>query len=89
MAKGGAAMVVVENTTIDHPAGSGASRMLRSDTDANLAGLSELASAIKNEGCVACVQINHGGRFSLGESPLAPSSANLVGHLFGQRYRGP
>jgi NADPH2 dehydrogenase len=50
MAKGGAAMVVVENTTIDHPAGSGASRMLRSDTDANLAGLSGLASAIKNEG---------------------------------------
>ncbi len=79
VAKGGAAMVVVENTTIDHPAGSGASRMLRSDTDANLAELSELASAIKNEGSVACVQINHGGRFSLGESPLAPSAVDTFG----------
>ena len=81
VAKGGAAMVVVENTTIDHPAGSGASRMLRSDTEANHAGLSELASAIKNEGCVACVQINHGGRFSLGDSPLAPSSVDTFGKV--------
>ncbi len=81
MAKGGAAMVVVENTTVDHPAGSGASRMLRSDTDANLAGLSKLASAIKDEGAVACVQINHGGRFSLGDSPLAPSAVETFGKI--------
>ncbi len=50
MAHGGAAMIVVENTTIDHPAGSGASRMLRADTDTNLQALSELASVIKGKG---------------------------------------
>jgi len=81
VARGGTAMVVVENTTVDHPAGSGASRMLRSDTDASLAGLSELASAIKGEGSVACVQINHGGRFSLGQSPFAPSAVDTFGKI--------
>jgi len=81
MAHGGAAMIVVENTTIDHPAGSGASRMLRADTDTNLQALSELASVIKGEGAVACVQINHAGRFSLGQSPLAPSAVDTFGKI--------
>jgi len=74
-------MIVVENTTIDHPAGSGASRMLRADTDTNLQSLSELASVIKGEGAVACVQINHAGRFSLGQSPLAPSAVATFGKI--------
>ena len=81
MARGGAAMIVVENTTIDHPAGSGASRMVRADMDANLPGLSELARAIKDEGAVACIQINHAGRFSIEQSPLAPSAVDTFGKI--------
>lgn len=81
VAKGGAAMIVVENTTIDHPAGSGASRMLRTDTDANLQDLSELASVIRAEGVVACIQINHAGRFSIGKSSLAPSAVDTFGKI--------
>ena len=64
MAQSGVAMVVVENATVDHPTGSGSNRTIRADTDANLDGLKRLAAAIKEEGSLACLQINHAGRFA-------------------------
>lgn len=79
MAKSGAAMIVVENATIDHPVGSGSNRTIRADTDNNLNGLSELAAVIKKQGAVACLQINHAGRFSGTDQPIAPSSVNTFG----------
>lgn len=82
MASSGVAMVVVENATVDHPVGSGSNRTIRVDTDDNLDGLKRLASNIKKEGAVACLQINHGGRFAhASPEPVAPSTVNTFGHM--------
>lgn len=79
MAGSGVAMVVVENATIDHPAGSGSERTLRVDTDACLDGLKRLADTIHRAGAAACLQINHAGRFSAAAEPLAPSAVETFG----------
>lgn len=82
MASSGVAMVVVENATVDHPVGSGSNRTLRADTDDNLDGLKQLALTIKREGALACLQINHAGRFAhVTQEPLAPSAVNTFGRL--------
>ena len=59
MAGSGIALLVVENSTVDHPDGSGSNRTLRADTDDNLEGLRQLSTTIKQEGALACLQINH------------------------------
>jgi 2,4-dienoyl-CoA reductase (NADPH2) len=79
MAASGVAMVVVENATIDHPAGSGSNRTLRADTDENLDGLALLAETIKKEGALASLQINHAGRFAGSATPVAPSALETFG----------
>jgi 2,4-dienoyl-CoA reductase (NADPH2) len=81
MARSGVALVVVENATVDHPAGSGADRTLRVDTDEGLDGLARLAAAIQGEGALACLQINHAGRFARVPEPLAPSPVETFGRL--------
>ena len=82
MAQSGVAMVVVENATVDYPIGSGSNRTLRADTDENLEGLRQLADTIKSEGAVACLQINHAGRFAnIAPEPLAPSSVDTFGRM--------
>ncbi len=82
MASSGVAMVVVENATVDHPVGSGSNRTLRADTDDNLDGLKQLASTIKKEGALACLQINHAGRFAHAtQEPIAPSAVNTFGRI--------
>ena len=82
MAQSGAAMVVVENASVDHPTGSGSNRTLRADTDNSLDGLKRLSAAIKQEGALACLQINHAGRFAhaTGE-PVAPSAVKTFGRF--------
>lgn len=75
MAKSGVAMVVVENCTIDFETGSGSRRTIRADTDDALPGLEKLARAIQNEGALACLQLNHAGRFAhAAAEPVAPSA---------------
>lgn len=82
MAKSGVAMVVVENATIDHPTGSGSNHTLRADTDEALGGLTALAATIKEQGALACLQINHAGRFAgLGNPPIAPSAVETFGRV--------
>ncbi len=82
MAQSGVALVVVENATIDHPAGSGSNRTLRVDSDDYLEGLATLARVIKQEGARACLQINHAGRFAgVAPQPVAPSSVETFGRL--------
>ncbi|UCG13329.1 MAG: NADH:flavin oxidoreductase [Deltaproteobacteria bacterium] len=81
MAQSGVALVVVENATVDHPLGSGSNRTIRADTDENDKGLALLAAAIKNEGALACLQINHAGRFAGTEEPVAPSAVETFGRL--------
>jgi 2,4-dienoyl-CoA reductase (NADPH2) len=80
MAQSGVAMVVVENSTVDHPLGSGSHRTLRADTDANLDGLSQLAAVIRQAGALACLQINHAGRFAQAvPEAVAPSAVETFG----------
>lgn len=82
MARSGVALVVVENAAVDFFQGSGSRRTLRADTDANLDGLRALAGAIKEEGALACLQINHAGRFALAAAePLAPSAVETFGRV--------
>ncbi|UCF89898.1 MAG: NADH:flavin oxidoreductase [Desulfobacterales bacterium] len=82
MAQSGVALVVVENTTIDHPTASGSNRTLRADTDENLAGLRELAAGIKAQGALACLQINHAGRFAhMAQPARAPSAVETFGRI--------
>ncbi len=82
MAKSGIAMVVVENSTVDHPTGSGSNRTLRADIDDNLDGLKRLAETIKGEGALACIQINHAGRFAQAtENKVAPSAVDTFGRM--------
>jgi 2,4-dienoyl-CoA reductase (NADPH2) len=80
MAQSGVAMVVVENSTVDYPIGSGSTRTIRADTEDNLDGLKKLAETIKQEGTLACLQINHAGRFAgATREPLAPSAVDTFG----------
>jgi NADPH2 dehydrogenase len=80
MAQSGVAMVVVENAAVDYPEGSGSTRTLRVDRDDNLAGLKELAATIQQEGAMACLQINHAGRFAnAAQNPMAPSPVDTFG----------
>jgi len=82
MAGSGVAMVVVENATVDHPVGSGSNRTLRADTNDNLVGLKQLTATIKQEGELACLQINHAGRFAHAtQNPLAPSAVKTFGRM--------
>lgn len=80
MAQSGAALVVVENACVDYQAGRGAERMLRADADDYLEGLARLAEAIKGEGALAALQLNHAGRFASVSEPLAPSVVETFGH---------
>ncbi|MGD9367926.1 MAG: NADH:flavin oxidoreductase [Desulfobacteraceae bacterium] len=82
MARSGVAMVVVENSTVDFPEGSGSTRTLRADTDDNLDGLKQLATTIQQEGARACLQINHAGRFAgAAQEPVAPSAVETFGRM--------
>jgi 2,4-dienoyl-CoA reductase (NADPH2) len=82
MAASGVAMVVVENATVDHPAGSGSNRTLRADTEDNLDELKRLAATIQQAGAKACLQINHAGRFAHATpEPVAPSAVDTFGRM--------
>ncbi|MFO7861902.1 MAG: NADH:flavin oxidoreductase [Desulfosalsimonas sp.] len=79
MAQSGAAMIVVENATVDHPVASAGNRTIRIDADQYLEGLTQLAKEIKNQGALACIQINHAGRFAGGQQAVAPSEVDTFG----------
>ncbi len=81
MAQSGVAMVVVENATVEYVNGSGSRRTIRADKDANLDGLKRLADRIKEQGAVACLQINHAGRFADAAEPSAPSAVDTFGRI--------
>jgi NADPH2 dehydrogenase len=72
MAQSGAALIVVENSSVS-PKGSGSPRTLRCDHDRYIKGLESLADVIKRENTLAGLQINHAGRFAYVDEPVAPS----------------
>ena len=72
LAASGAAMVVVANTAVSADGGTSMYN-LRIDEDRFVHGLETLASTIHNEGALACLQLNHAGRFAKTERPLLAS----------------
>lgn len=75
LARSGAAMVVVANAAVSEN-GILSDHNLRIDKDEFVPGLTKLACAIKSCGALACLQLNHGGRFSRTDKPLLPSAMN-------------
>lgn len=73
LARTGAAVVVVANAAVA-PDGVVSTHNLRVHGDDFLPGLRKLAEAIKEEGALACLQLNHAGRFAQSEQPLLPAS---------------
>ena len=75
--KGGMGLIIVEVTSIDQ-AGKFLKHQLGNHDDHFKPGLEKLASAIKQHGVKACVQVHHGGRFCrskiTGLPIVAPSS---------------
>ncbi|MCX6551661.1 MAG: NADH:flavin oxidoreductase [Acidobacteria bacterium] len=76
-AAAGTALVIVEHSFV-HPQGRHSATQLGVHSDACVAGLSELAGAIRREGAVACLQISHAGSRAsstlTGLPVLAPSA---------------
>ena len=75
-AKGGVGMINVGYATVDEL--SGLPGNIGAHRDEFIPGLRQLATAIKNEGAAACVQLNHAGRYNFsfflgGKKPVAPS----------------
>jgi NADPH2 dehydrogenase len=82
MSQSTVAMVVVENCTVDFITASGSRRTVRADSDENLPGLRQLAAVIKKQGALACLQLNHAGRFAhAAADPVAPSAVETFGRL--------
>ena len=79
-ARGGAGLIIVENTTIEHRSGGNGAVQLRIDDDRHIPGLRRLAEAIHAGGAAAAIQINHAG--AVARAPVdrvAPSSAAWTG----------
>jgi len=75
LAQTGVAMVVVANAAVASD-GVTSTYNLRVDRDEFIPGLARLAKAIKQHGAIACLQLNHAGRFAKVEKPLLPSPAD-------------
>jgi 2,4-dienoyl-CoA reductase (NADPH2) len=79
LAFSGVGMVIVANTAVSRD-GVVSRFNLRADRDKFIPGLKKLARAIKQKGAIACLQLNHAGRFAKTKQPLLPSpitSSNL------------
>jgi 2,4-dienoyl-CoA reductase-like NADH-dependent reductase (Old Yellow Enzyme family) len=75
-AAAGTALIIVEHSFV-HPQGRHSSTQIGVHDDACIGGLSQLASAIRAEGAVACLQISHAGARAsahvTGQPVVAPS----------------
>ncbi len=69
----GVAMVVVANVAVSVD-GAVAVNNLRADRDEYVPGLARLARTIRDQGTLAVLQLNHGGRFAKTPQPLSPSA---------------
>lgn len=84
-AKGGVGLIIVEDCIVDNPLGKHGVNDIFIDDDKYIPNLARLASAIKENGAVAGIQLNHGGRMAgklhdgqlkitAGKQPVAPSA---------------
>lgn len=78
-ARGGVAMIIIENTAVDWVVGRAAGNPIRIDDDVYLSGLSDLTEAVHSEGCLIAAQLHHAGRQNSisntvgGVGPVGPS----------------
>ena len=72
LADSGVGMVIVANAAVSFD-GAVSSFNLRVDQNALIPGLSRLAMRIKQKGVIACLQLNHAGRFAKTDRPMLPS----------------
>jgi 2,4-dienoyl-CoA reductase-like NADH-dependent reductase (Old Yellow Enzyme family)/nucleotide-binding universal stress UspA family protein len=79
LAASGVAMVVVANAAVA-PDGVTSRYNLRIDADRYIPGLAGLARSIQEQGALACIQLNHAGRFAKTPQPLLVSAAD-ASHL--------
>jgi len=75
LAATGVAMVVVANVAVA-PDGVTSRHNLRIDADRYIPGLAALARDIRRQGALACIQLNHAGRFAKAPQPLLVSPAD-------------
>ena len=100
LATSGAGLVVVANVAVAKD-GRTSPRTLRIDDDRFIPELARLATTIKHRGALACIQLNHAGRYAWTERPLLPAPFDAA-HLdhdvaalksfmhtfpFGERFR--
>ena len=76
-ARGGAGLICAGYATVDELSGN--TQNIGAHDDRFLPGLKKLAAAIKENGSLACLQINHAGRYNFsffmnGKLPVAPSA---------------
>jgi 2,4-dienoyl-CoA reductase-like NADH-dependent reductase (Old Yellow Enzyme family)/nucleotide-binding universal stress UspA family protein len=79
LAASGVAMVVVANVAVA-PDGVTSRYNLRIDADRYIPGLASLARSIRERGALACIQLNHAGRFAKTPQPRLVSPAD-ASHL--------
>jgi 2,4-dienoyl-CoA reductase-like NADH-dependent reductase (Old Yellow Enzyme family)/nucleotide-binding universal stress UspA family protein len=72
LASSGAGLVVVANVAVARD-GRTSPRTLRLDADRFIPELAGLAATIQRRGALACIQLNHAGRFARTERPLLPA----------------
>ncbi len=75
-AKGGAGLICAGYATVDDLSGN--TQNIGAHDDKFLPGLEKLSRAIKDNGSLSCIQINHAGRYNFsfflnGKQPVAPS----------------
>jgi len=73
MARSGAGMIMIENAAVA-AGGRGSERTIRCDHNRYLNSLEKLALTIRDEECLAGLQLNHAGRFAHVAEPVAPSA---------------
>lgn len=77
LAASGAGLVVVANAAVSEE-GRNSVRCLKAYAPAALPGLTRLANAIRSHGAVPCLQLNHAGRFGMGERKMLPAPLSGV-----------
>jgi 2,4-dienoyl-CoA reductase (NADPH2) len=92
-ARGGAALIIVEDAIVEVPRGKHALNDIAIDNDSCISGLRQLSQVIKGNGCEAAIHLSHsgfkGGRmrgdtFFLtgGQMPIAPSALSYLAEGF-------
>ena len=76
LAGSGAAVVVVPNVAVARN-GRTSERSLLLDDDKYIDGLSRLSGVIRENGAIACLQLNHAGRYAVAEKPMMPSALDV------------